>query len=191
MEDVGETAAHAKDTSMDSLCRAMEELTLTPRSWSERGNWLYIWEYNERFKDWVPVNVQTTDMGLSKRIPLLLSASFNSKQPQYNTAFSRFLRATHPDRWRVRIIAERFWVDDDGKKLTLDEALKFFTLKYKTYECQDNPIGLNVTNSPKHSPPQREKAKSVVPCPRFTSFDTPSKRGDRSPSPTKKSPKKK
>jgi len=175
VEDVGRTAALNLDTSMERLNRAMAALTLTPRCWENPGNWLWIWEFNVRLKDWVPVNVQTTKMSIKKRLGILLSASFRPNQPQYNTEFSALLRQTSPDQWRIRIIPESFWIDDNGKHLDINDALKFFILKYKTYPSDENPHGCSVQNSPTRSPSQRTASRSVRANQRFTYLDTPSK----------------
>jgi len=161
----------------------MENLSLCPRSWKDKsGEWLYIFEHNPRLKDWVPVFVRVTRMSVFESVSTFLTNSFNEKQSQYKTSFAGFLRNTNPNQWRVRIIPEDHWIDDDGNKLDANEAEKFFILKFKTYKCPDNPIGCSSKYSPMRSDDQREKMESVSSSLRFTSPDTPSKRSSDSPS---------
>jgi len=181
VEDVGNTAARSQDTSLDVLTREMEGLSLCPRSWDAKGKWLYIFEYNNNLKQWLPVFVQTTTMTLTKRLSLLLSNSFRPSQPQYKTHFSAFIRESVPEKWRIRIIPQCHWIDDNDNQLSLDDAMKFFVLKYHTYASPENPIGCNDKYSPVSSPSQKEKARTIASSPCFTSPDTPSKRGSSTP----------
>ena len=175
VDDVGKTAVRTLDTGMAALNHAIRGLTENPRSWNDEGNWLYIFEFNPKLNEWIPVSVQKTSMSLKKRIGILLAASFNPGQPQFRTSLSELIRSSSPDQWRIRTVPEEQWLNDKGEKLSFEEAEKFYVLKYRTYRCDQNPYGRNEKNSPLKNWSQKKLAESVEVSPRFCCLSSPSK----------------
>ena len=183
MEDLGNTEANGYGLNglKKKLQEELDKFSMDFQAWDPLGGCVCLWELRVHAKDWMPVLVQATTLQASRRVSILLSASFRSDQSEYRRPIAALVRMTTPDMWRVRIIPKEQWVDDKGNKLTAEQAVDYYTLKFRTYQCPRNPYGCNVANSPAWSYTQATRARTVQPQTRFDYPASPSKLSSKPP----------